>query len=684
MTISRACLIAAAFLAVSAPGAPAVGASHPQRSTEWRLVGNDPDAQHFSSLRQINDKNVGRLGLAWYADYPSADGPTGVPMVAQGLVFESVGLGRVFAMDVRTGKLVWSYDAHIQFPLPVIGAWGSRLSRGVALWDDEVIMATGDCRLIALAQRTGRLIWQARSCDSAAKTITAAPSVGGGEVFIGNANADSGGTRGYVDAFDARTGAHLWRFYTMPGNPAHGFKDAAMAMAAKTWGRDYWKLAGGASVWDSITYDAKLGLVYFGTDGASPFSPLARGKDRGDELFATCMIALDAKTGRLMWYYDTTPGDGWNYDATMPIVIADVVIGGKKRRVVMEAPKNGFLYVLDARTGRLVNEPKPLVPINWASRIDMRTGRPIELPQAKYWLAVDHQAIVSPSPAGAHNWMPMAYSRATGLVYIPVMDMPVLVKLDSEVAVGGVDIEWYYGPDHGLPFKGTLVAWDPLRQRARWRVDVGPPYEGGVLATAGNVVFQGTTTRQFVAYRADTGERLWSMDLGSSVLGAPSTVLVDGTQLVLVAAGSGTSSSLGYFMKLGGGNPGGPARLFAFKLGGNASVPQENSPATALPRPALPRPEARLVRAGYIVWSRNDCDVCHGYEAIGGVGSVPDLRRSAIVMGPGFGHVVIDGVFNAAGMPVFRDAIRSDEIEPLRAYIVEQAWKAYDRQQRQH
>lgn len=670
-------LLAAGLSAAQTLGPQAGAAQISRNRSRWLLAGGNAKAQHFSALAQINAGNVKRLRLAWYATYSSLDGPVGVPMVDHGLVFENAGLGRVFANSVRSGKLVWSYDAHIKFPLHVIAAWGSRLSRGVALWKNEVILATGDCRLIALDQQTGRKIWQARSCNPAIHTITAAPSVGGDEVFIGNADGDDGIGRGYVDAFDARTGAHLWRFYTMPGNPARGFKNASMAKAARTWGRGYWKLAGGVSVWDSMTYDPKLDQVYFGTDGATPCPPPFRGKGAGDELYTTSIIALNAKTGHLVWYYQTTPHDGWNYDATMPIAIADLVIRHRKRRVVMEAPKNGFFYVLDARTGKLVNQPKPIVPINWASRIDMRTGQPVERKDAQYWLAPGHEAIVSPSPAGAHNWMPMAYSPMTGLAYIPVMNMPVMIKMDAH-NMGGVVVDWYYGLTHHLPFKGELLAWNPARQRQQWRVDVGPPYEGGTLATAGNLVFQGTATGRFIAYNADTGKELWSSNVGSSIFGAPSTVEIDGKQLVLVAGGSGTTSVLGLYKRLGG-DPGGPARLFAFELNGTAMVPGAHHRATPFPKPTLPRPREAQVSAGAVVWNENGCEACHGFEAIGGIGSVPDLRRAPIVMGPAFEKVVIGGLLTREGMPIFKDSIRLDQIDALRAYIVAQAWKAYDR-----
>src|ERR1700685_4609933 len=318
--------------------------------TDWRLIGNNPEEQHFSSLTQINDATVGRLGLDWYADMPTLDGMTGVPLVADGVIYQSGSLGTVFANDLRTGKLLWSFDAHIQFPMGVEPSWGSRLSRGLALWEDEVIRATGDCRLIALSRKTGQKLWESQVCDiKNHKTITGAPRVGGGKIFIGNSNGDSGIGRGHVDAFDAATGKHLWRFYTIPGDPALGFENHAMEMASKTWGKDYWKSSGGGSVWDGLTFDPVLNLLYIGTDGASPFDPSKRAENAGDELFTTSIIALNADSGDYVWHYQTTPGDGWNYDATMPIMIADLSIGGHKRRVVMEAPKNGFFYVIDAR-----------------------------------------------------------------------------------------------------------------------------------------------------------------------------------------------------------------------------------------------------------------------------------------------------------------------------------------------
>ncbi|MCX7169691.1 MAG: PQQ-binding-like beta-propeller repeat protein [Proteobacteria bacterium] len=326
---------------------------------EWRLLGGNAEMQHHSTLRKINLDNVKDLGLAWYADVPTPDGLAGNPLVADGVIYQSGTLGKVWAHDLRSGKQLWEFDAQIKFDKSgtVISFWGSRVNRGLALLDDKVFIGTGDCRLIAIDRKTGARVWETPACDAAAYySITGAPRVGNGKVFIGNANADSGATRGYVAAFDAGSGKELWRFYTVPGDPAKGFENKAMEMASKTWGHDYWKVsAGGASPWDAMTFDPVLNQLYVGTDGPSPFNPKDRAqKGRGDELFTNSIVALDADTGAYRWHYQTTPNDAWNLAATMHIMIAELPIKGKPRRVVMQAPKNGFFYVLDAKSGKFI------------------------------------------------------------------------------------------------------------------------------------------------------------------------------------------------------------------------------------------------------------------------------------------------------------------------------------------
>jgi PQQ-dependent dehydrogenase (methanol/ethanol family) len=669
----------AIFTACMGPHLCAAADSAPD--TEWRFIGNDVGQQHFSSLAQINDQSVTELGLEWFADMPTVDGLTGVPLVANGLVYQSGAKGLVFANDVKTGKLAWSFDASIQYPLPVIASWGTRLTRGLALWEGEVITATGDCRLIALDGKTGHQLWEARPCDPKdSKTITGAPRIGGGKVFIGNSNADSGIGRGYVDAFDAASGRHLWRFYIIPGDPAAGFENDAMKMASKTWGKDYWKISGGGSAWDGITYDSTTNLVFVGTDGPSPFDPTQRGAGHGDELFTNSIVALNADTGAYVWHYQTTPVDGWNYAAAMPIMVTDLALKGVKRHVVMQAPKNGFFYVLDAKTGRLINEPKPIIPVTWASRIDMKTGRPVQLDSAKYWLPHHGSALVNPSPMGAHSWMPMSYSPITGLVYIPTMDMTTKISATyTSNKVGAIDIDFYYALSHHLPFKGSLLAYDPVNQRPRWEKVVGLPYQGGTLTTAGNLVFQGTTEGQFVAYRADNGEKLWAYSTQSGILGAPSTVEFQGEQLIFVAAGSGTTSAVGFAPRLSS-NRAGPARLLAFTLKGSARLPARSASADVVPLPPRDRPDPALAAKGKDIWGANSCELCHGYNAVGGMGSVPDLRKTNAPTHDLFSAIVLGGLYKTQGMPVFADVITPEQLPALQAYILEQAWLGYDEQ----
>ncbi len=608
---------------------------------------------------------------------PTRDGMAGVPLVADGVIYQSGSLGKVFANDLRTGAPVWSFDAHIQFPLGVVPAWGARLTRGLALWEDNVITATGDCRLIALDRKTGKERWQAHACEpEQGYTITGAPRVGGNKVFIGNANADSGANRGYVNAFDARTGQALWRFYTIPGDPSKGFENKAMEMAAKTWGKEYWKKTGGGSAWDAITYDPKLNLLYVGTDGPSPINPKMRGEGAGDELFTNAIVALDANTGEYRWHYSTTPGDGWNYDAAMHIMIADLMIGGGERRVVMTAPKNGFFYVLDAKSGKLISATN-IVPTTWASHVDLKSGRPVKLIGAEWWRYEDRGTVVYPGVVGAHSWMPMSYSPQTGLVYIPIMEVPTLFRKERKNALGGAGIDYYYALDNKLPFRASLLAWDPLKQRPQWKNIVGLPYAGGVLSTAGNLVIQGTSEGELVGYRATTGERLWSMFVGSGIVAAPSTVEIDGVQLIIVAAGSGTTSAIGAIPRLSA-SPGGPALLLAFKLDGNAKIVAERALTEPFGSPPRPRAEQSQIERGKQVWDTNGCELCHGYQVIAGKSSVPDLRRSTEQTYELFPEIILGGLYAFQGMPTYSGTISAKDLNALQSYVLSEAWRAYD------
>ena len=662
--------------------------------SEWRLIGRTPEMQHFSPLTQINAGNVKQLGLAWSANVQTRDGLLGNPLVADGVVYQSGALGKVWAHDVKSGKLLWEYDADVKFGEvgkagTFVSFYGSRHNRGLALLDDKVFIGTGDCRLVAIDRARGTKLWETQACDkNGYYTITGAPRVGGGKVFIGNASMDSSGSRGYVSAFDAKNGRELWRFYTIPGDPAKGFENEAMARAAKTWGKDYWKVPiGGGSPWDAITFDPVLNTIYVGTDGPAPFNPEWRGTDRGDELFTNSIIALDADTGVYRWHYQTTPNDAWNLSATMHIMIADLPMNGVKRRVIMQAPKNGFFYVIDARSGKLLSA-KPIVPVNWATGVDLETGRPIENPEARYYVRKDRRWAVRPNALGAHSWHAMAYSADTGLVYIPATDISTpfeVVNLSGGVLGGGssgsVHLGWMddiRSAPKGTKF-GKLIAWDPVAGEARWTVPLQLPINGGVLATAGNLVFAGAGTGEISAYDAKTGALLWEKQTGSGIQAAPTTVEIDGEQIVLVPVGAGGSFKFlpSYIVTE---NSRGPTRLLAFKLGGKAALPKQPRFAERFAKPPLPRFGGKLAHLGATLYEQRGCDLCHGESAVNGPSSVPDLRHASAETHALLGGIVIDGLRQDKGMPSFKGAVTMEELEAIQAFVINQSWAAYEEQ----
>ena len=672
---------AVTFLAPAARGVgvPAVG-------DRWEVIGNGDNQQYYSPLAQITDKTVGKLGIAWYSDIPSQDGLVGNPLVADGVVYQSGALSRVYANDVRTGKLLWRFDPQVDLKDASLAAfWSARYNRGVALWKDMVIVGTGDCRLVAIDRVSGRKVWDVASCDKKELLgITAAPRVGGGKVFIGNNCIDSGVGRGYVDAFDVETGKHRWRFYTVPGAPpAQGYQDATMEMAAKTWGTGEWwkKAVGCGSAWDAITYDPKTNLVYFGVDGPTPWNPKDRAADAGDELFTNSIVAVNADTGKYAWHYKTTPHDAWNFDATMHIMVADLPIKGKTRHVVMTAPKNGFFYVLDAVSGKFLSANN-FTPVNWASHIDQKTGRPVTIRDADWWEKPTKPTVALPGPLGGHNWQAMAFNPATRLVYIPVLVAPTLITINDKAAVGGASFDCYYGLGDDPKWKayGELVAWDPVTQSARWRAHHLLPINGGAMSTAGNLVFQGTADGQFEAYRADDGTKVWSMNLGESVMGAPTTVLVDGEQIILLPVGNSASVVLGNYMaKLSSkADTRGPSRLLAFKLGGTATLPA--TVPVPLAMPPRPKQPVELAKKGAVLFEQDFCVDCHGYGAESGGGSIPDLRRASASTHDTFEAIVIGGQRVAKGMPQFPN-ISLEDAKAIHAYLINQAWAGYEAQQ---
>jgi quinohemoprotein ethanol dehydrogenase len=658
---------------------PVTAAEGAREDTNWSLRGGNPEGQHYSALSQINETTISRVGLAWSADIPTVDGPVGTPIVVDGVSYVVGTANMVFAHDLRTGKLLWAFDPQTQYSRDQVQQnWGARVTRGVAYANGKVFVNTGDCRLVAIDAKQGIRKWETDVCSRDGEyTITSAPRVGGGLVFVGPNNTDYGTRRGFVDAYDAATGKRQWRFYTVPGDKSDA-GNRPMEMAAKTW--DPQTKPMGGSVWEDITYDPVTGLVFIGVGGATPWTPTDRGAKRGDELFTNSIVALKAKTGEYVWHYQTTPNDAWNLEPTMPMVLADLKVDGKPRRVLMEAPKNGFFYVLDPATGKLVNQPRNFVPVNWAKEIDFKTGRPVTIPDAEYWNNTDG-AVVKPSPLGAHGWVPMSFSPATGLVYVPALDLAAKMTIDrSATSFGGqLNTDMLYGMREAT---FPLIAWDPVSQQQRWTTAGTLRGASGVLSTGGNLVFQGAADGRIRAYRATDGSELWSYDTGGHIIAAPVTVEIDGQQLLLIVSGSaGTSAAVRAYPQLYT-EPGvnGPPRLFAFRIGGTAAAPKRIAP-IPFSRPPLPRPDAALAQRGRVLFETKGCDLCHGARAQAVPGSVPDLRRASAETHAQLKAIVKEGARAAGGMPAFGDSISDDELEGIQAQILNAAWDAYEAQQ---
>ena len=648
---------------------------------QWMSVGRTYDEQRFSPLAQINPETVGRLGLAWYADINTERGMEASPLVVDGVLYNVQPWNIVTAYDAKTGRVLWTYDPEVPLRFGRL-ACCDIVSRGLAAWNGKIYVATLDGRLIALDAKTGAPVWSVLTVDnSKGYTITGAPRVFDGRVLIGNGGAEIG-VRGYVSAYDAETGAQLWRWYTVPGNPADGFENAAMEMAAKTWTGEWWKAGGGGTVWDSLAYDPELNLVYVGTGNGSPWAWKWRSPGGGDNLFLASIVALRADSGEYVWHYQTVPGEQWDYTATQHMILADIEIGGRLRKVLMQAPKNGFFYVLDRATGELISAEK-IVPVNWATGIDKATGRPIENPEARYGVT---PVMVSPGAGGAHNWNPMAFSPLTGLVYVPVSETYMAYGLAEswDPARGGLGTSFTgfdaerkaiaeYADAHS---KGWLSAWNPVSQREVWRGPVEQKGSGGVLVTAGNLVFQGTIGTTFVAYRADTGEKVWEMPVQQVPIAAPIAYEVDGEQYIAVNAGWGGGLAhveRSNYSQLFLSKP----RLLVFKLGGTARLPPLPPESMQVPELSPPPPltgTPAQVALGERLYGEN-CALCHGTAARGGV---KDLRHMTPATHAAFLDIVLGGTRAASGMASFADTLSREQAEAIHHYLISRAHEDWE------
>ncbi|MFA7603034.1 MAG: PQQ-dependent dehydrogenase, methanol/ethanol family [Novosphingobium sp.] len=642
---------------------------------DWAGYGRTNGQQHYSPLDEVNESTVGKLGLAWSMDLPFGNSAT-EPIAVDGVLYFASGLSIVNAVDAASGKLLWRYDpevgSHAGLNLRV--GWGVR---GVGWWNGKIFVGTQDGRLIALDAANGKPLWTAQTFRPEDPAyISGAPRVFNGRVLIGFGGT-TGVMRGYVTAYDAETGRQLWRFWTIPGDPEKGFENKAMEMAAKTWSGEWWKTGGGAPVWNSMAWDPETDTVFIGTGSPYPWNHRIRSQGKGDNLFVGSIVALDGRTGEYRWHYQPTPGDTWDFDATMDIELANLEIAGKPRKVLMQAPKNGFFYVIDRVTGELLSA-QPYARVTWASHVDMKTGRPVEAPGARF--ADGKPAIVAPSSVGAHNWMPMAFSPRTGMVYIPAIDfegrysdMPGTWKpVTDRTFNGGELIEG--GPALGMRrATGSLLAWSPAQGKAVWRVPHQTYLNGGVLATGGGLVFQGTVDGGFTAYAAGTGKTLWRYDGRAPIIAPPITYRAKGRQYVTVLTGLGmgispyASSMYGPEIERYGIDPRSQARrVLTFALGGTATLPQRSVPP---PPPADPgfRPDRTKAQAGMVTFTIY-CSTCHGDMAVG-INNGPDLRRSPTILdAEGFRQIVHSGILESAGMPKFPE-LDGPTLEDLRHFL---------------
>ena len=645
-----------------------------EHPSEWRTHGGTYAEQRHSTLAQIDEHNVSNLGLAWTFNTETTRGLEATPIVVDGTLYATVTWSRVFALDARTGEKKWEWDPEVD------RAYGRRaccdvVNRGVAYYDGRVYVGILDGRLAALDAATGEVVWEVLTADqSQPYTITGAPRVIRGKVIIGNGGAEYG-VRGYVSAYDAATGELVWRFYTVPGNPADGFESAAMEKAAETWKGEWWTMGGGGTVWDSMAYDAELDLLYIGTGNGSPWNREVRSPGGGDNLYLSSIVALRADTGEYVWHYQTTPGDSWDYTATQHIILADLGIDGETRKVLMQAPKNGFFFVLDRASGELISAEK-YVDITWATHVD-ETGRPVEAAGARY---ETEPFLLRPSALGGHNWQPMSFSPASGLVYIPAQLNSMYLAPPSSFKF--VPDRWNLGVgmrpvppelDEGPP-SGHLLAWDPVAQTEAWRVPRAVMWNGGLLSTAGNLVFQGTGERRFVAYRATDGEKLWEVPTSVSILGSPVTYDLDGTQYVSVLAGWGGAFGLGGSDALGRVKRSG--WILTFALAGSAAMPESTARGLRPPSAISFEASADRIAAGSALYEEW-CSVCHGTAGRGG-GALPDLRYSAPRVFDSYSEILLEGRLLEVGMPIFDQFLAEEEVAAIRGFVLSERSKLID------
>ena len=649
-------------------GTPGEYPANAGAAANWANHGGGVDESGYSRLEAINSRNIESLGLAWSMDLPGEVTLEATPLAVDGALYFSGSYSGVYAVDGSSGKLLWKYDPEIWRVAPAKQGQGMPVHRGVAYDNGRVFIGTLDGRLVALDAKTGTPQWTVDTLPANTfHSITGAPRTFNGKVIIGNGGADAA-QRGFVTAYEQSTGKQLWRFHTTPGKPEDNAGDAAMEMAAKTWGGEYWKVGGGGgTVWNGITFDPELNRIYLGTGNGGPYNPRVRSPGGGDNLFLASIVALDADTGKYVWHYQVNPGESWDYKATANMITATVTIDGRPRKVLMQAPTNGFFYVIDRETGKLISAEKT-GKVTWAERIDLATGRPVEAPDIRYETG---ETIIWPSMLGTHNWQDMSYNPRTGLVYIPYMHLGARYSTNvkpGEFSFGGMTVNYHKADaEDGT---GAVLAWDPVAQRQRWKVPLETIWNGGTLSTAGNLVFHGAGDGWFSAYDASDGRRLWRFDAGLGIVGAPISYAVGDTQYVAVLVGyGGTTAALSGVLNAGWKYGAQPRRLLSFALDGRDSLPPSvprDFTVNAVDDPSLMLDE-KVVAEGRALSVM--CIACHGADLVGAGSPGPDLRESRLALSAeSLWSVLHDGSLAPRGMPAFPMLSRA-QVNSLQAAI---------------
>ena len=653
---------------------------------EWLNHGRTYKEQRYSPLTDINKNNVNELDLAWSFKFDTARGMEATPIIHDGVLYVSTGWSHVHAIDARSGDELWHYDAKVPKSQLAKTCCGP-VNRGVAIWQKDnssplqIFFGSLDGRLIALDAKTGKENWSVQSTPTDGNySITGAPRIVKDMVIIGNGGGELG-VRGYITAYDVSSGEMRWRFYTVPGDRNKPQESEALKKALPTWsGEEWYKLGGGGgTVWDSIVFDPELDILYIGTGNGSPWNRDLRSPGGGDNLYLSSIVAINPDNGKYIWHYQTTPADNWDYTATQQMILAEIEINNEIRSVIMQAPKNGFFYVLDRKTGELISAEK-FGHVTWATHVDMETGKPVESEFADY--QENGGSYIWPSPYGAHNWQPMSYSKKTGYIYIPVQTIPAYFSGQKEVSYKvnrwntGVNLNESRSPASWVAAKasldalvyGELVAWDPIKQERAWTVRHPKPSNGGTLSTAGDLVFQGTWNGAFAAYDALSGDQLWQYQSDSAILAGPITYELDGEQYVAVTQGSGgvVMLTIGEEIRKNFVNQN---RLLVFKRGDfNLERLTANNTMASLESVKFEHDLdiARVKNGEYLY--HNNCASCHGLDAKSNY-VVPDLRYMSEETHDNFATIVLGGSLTHKGMIGFYETLSLDDVGMIHDYL---------------